>query len=65
MGCLFLIWTFNRYDSKGSFYLSLSMFSQNHATGHIRDIFFTHWKDGWSASLNLILMVFLVSAGKG
>lgn len=27
--------------------------TQNHATGHVGDWFFTHWKDGGSASLDL------------
>ena len=27
--------------------------TQNHATGHVGDLFFTHWKDGGSASLDL------------
>ena len=29
------------------------LLTQNHATGHVGDFFFTHWKDGGSASLNL------------
>jgi len=27
--------------------------SENHATGHVGDVFFTHWKDGGKASLKL------------
>ncbi|HEY7771953.1 MAG TPA: glycoside hydrolase family 11 protein [Marinagarivorans sp.] len=27
--------------------------TQNHATGHVGDFFFTHWKDGGSTALNL------------
>ncbi len=27
--------------------------TQNHATGHVGDFFFTHWKDGGAASLSL------------
>ncbi len=27
--------------------------TQNHATGHVEDLFFTHWKDGGNTTLNL------------
>jgi endo-1,4-beta-xylanase len=30
-----------------------ALLTQNHATGHVGDFFFTHWKDGGAASLNL------------
>lgn len=30
-----------------------TLITQSHATGHVGDFFFTHWKDGGSASLNL------------
>ena len=34
-------------------YPETTMFTQSHATGHVGDLFFTHWKDGGSASLNI------------
>jgi len=30
-----------------------ALLTQNHATGHVGDFFFTHWKDAGAASLNL------------
>ncbi|HEY7885158.1 MAG TPA: glycoside hydrolase family 11 protein [Cellvibrionaceae bacterium] len=30
-----------------------ALITQNHATGHVGDFFFTHWKDGGSASLTM------------
>lgn len=30
-----------------------ALLTQNHATGHVGDIFFTHWKDGGETSLTL------------
>jgi endo-1,4-beta-xylanase len=30
-----------------------ALLTQNHATGHVGDFFFTHWKDGGAASLDL------------
>ncbi len=30
-----------------------AVLSQNHATGHVGDFFFTHWKDGGAAALTL------------
>ncbi len=41
---------FEAYTQKFSDDVSIT---QNHATGHVGDFFFTHWKDGGSASLSL------------
>src|SRR5690606_13292339 len=30
-----------------------TVITQNHATGHIGDFFFTHWKDGGAAALTM------------
>src|SRR5690606_22765882 len=30
-----------------------TLLTQNHATGHVGDVFFTHWKDGGEASFKL------------
>ena len=41
---------FGAYTQK---FTNSTLLSQNHATGHAGDYFFTHWKDGGSASLKL------------
>lgn len=41
---------FNAYTQK---YTADTVLTQNHATGHVNDLFFTHWKDGGKTSLAL------------
>ncbi len=41
---------FKAYTQK---FTNTTTLTQNHATGHIGEYFFTHWKDGGSASLNM------------
>ena len=41
---------FQAYTQK---YATTATLTQNHATGHIGDLFFTHWKDGGAASLTM------------
>lgn len=41
---------FSAYTQK---YTSKTVINSNHATGHVGDFFFTHWKDGGSTSLTL------------
>lgn len=41
---------FSAYTQK---YSEKTVINSNHATGHIGDFFFTHWKDGGSTSLTL------------
>ena len=45
--------TINNYKAYTQKYSESIVLSQNHATGHVGDLFFTHWKDGGAASLNL------------
>ncbi len=46
----FSIEKFEAYTQKFS---NPTVITQNHATGHVGDFFFTHWKDGGSTSLSL------------
>lgn len=41
---------FKAYTQKFS---DAAVLSQNHATGHVGELFFTHWKDGGAATLDL------------
>jgi hypothetical protein len=41
---------FSAYTQK---YTARTVVTSNHATGHVGDFFFTHWKDGGSTSLTL------------
>lgn len=41
---------FSAYTQK---YTSRTVINSNHATGHVGDFFFTHWKDGGSTTLTL------------
>lgn len=41
---------FSAYTQK---YTSKTTINSNHATGHVGDFFFTHWKDGGSTSMTL------------
>jgi len=41
---------FQAYTQK---YTTDMVLTQNHATGHVGDLFFTHWKDGGATSLSL------------
>lgn len=41
---------FQAYTQK---YPEAALITQNHATGHVGDYFFTHWKDGGSTSLTM------------
>jgi len=43
----------NKYKAYTQKYLGDTLLSQSHATGHVGDLFFTHWKDGGTASLSL------------
>jgi len=43
----------NKYKAYTQTFSEATVLSQNHATGHIGDLFFTHWKDGGAASLTL------------
>jgi len=42
-----------KYQAYTQAYTSNTVLTQNHATGHVGDLFFTHWKDGGSTSLAL------------
>ena len=41
---------FNAYTQRFS---GETLLTQSHATGHVGDLFFTHWKDGGEASFKL------------
>ncbi|HSX50155.1 MAG TPA: glycoside hydrolase family 11 protein, partial [Cellvibrio sp.] len=41
---------FNAYTQK---FTGNTTITQNHATGHVGNFFFTHWKDGGAASLTM------------
>jgi len=45
--------TINKFKAYTQKFPEATVLSQNHATGHIGDLFFTHWKDGGAASLTL------------
>lgn len=40
-----------KYQAYTQQYAQNTLLTQSHATGHVGDLFFTHWKDGGSASL--------------
>lgn len=42
-----------KYQAYTQKFADKTLLTQNHATGHVGDFFFTHWKDGGTASLNL------------
>ncbi|TVZ41888.1 endo-1,4-beta-xylanase [Alteromonadaceae bacterium 2753L.S.0a.02] len=42
-----------KYSAYTQKYTDTTVLTQNHATGHVGDLFFTHWKDGGSTSLTL------------
>lgn len=44
---------FSKYSAYTQKYTDRTVISSNHATGHIGDYFFTHWKDGGSTSLTM------------
>lgn len=44
---------FSKYSAYTQRYEQRTTMTQNHATGHIGDYFFTHWKDGGSTSLTM------------
>ncbi|WP_340105715.1 glycoside hydrolase family 11 protein [Rhodohalobacter sp. 8-1] len=43
----------DKFDAYTQKFTDATLITQNHATGHVGDFFFTHWKDGGSASLQL------------
>lgn len=43
----------DKYEAYTEKFSEPTQITQNHATGHVGDFFFTHWKDGGSASLTL------------
>ncbi|KXI28732.1 glycoside hydrolase [Paraglaciecola hydrolytica] len=45
----------NKFQAYTQQYTENTTLSQNHATGHIGDLFFTHWKDGGTTSLTMQL----------
>jgi len=45
--------TLDKYQAYTQKFTEATEITQNHATGHVGDFFFTHWKDGGSASLSL------------
>ena len=45
--------TIEKYKAYTQKFSEAAVITQNHATGHIGDFFFTHWKDGGSTSLSL------------
>lgn len=45
--------TLDKYQAYTQKYSSSTELTQNHATGHVGNFFFTHWKDGGSTSLTL------------
>ncbi len=42
-----------KFDAYTQRFAKSAHLTQNHATGHVGEYFFTHWKDGGSTSLNL------------
>ncbi|WP_437964471.1 glycoside hydrolase family 11 protein [Sorangium sp. So ce260] len=44
---------FSKYSAYTQKYTEKTVITSNHATGHVGDFFFTHWKDGGSASLTV------------
>lgn len=42
-----------KYEAYTQVYSGTALLTQDHATGHVGDFFFTHWKDGGSASLTM------------
>lgn len=44
---------FSKYSAYTQRYDQRTTITRNHATGHIGDFFFTHWKDGGSTSLTM------------
>lgn len=44
---------FSKYSAYTQQYTEQTRITSNHATGHIGDFFFTHWKDGGSTSLTM------------
>lgn len=45
--------TLDKFEAYTQKFTDATLITQNHATGHVGDFFFTHWKDGGSASLQL------------
>jgi hypothetical protein len=45
--------SFAKYSAYTQKYTEKKVINSNHATGHVGDYFFTHWKDGGSTSLTL------------
>jgi endo-1,4-beta-xylanase len=45
--------TINKFEAYTQKFTEDTRITQNHATGHVGDFFFTHWKDGGSASLSM------------
>lgn len=45
--------TIDKYKAYTQRFTETTEITQNHATGHVGDFFFTHWKDGGSTSLTL------------
>ena len=43
----------NKFQAYTEKYTENTVLTQNHATGHIGDLFFTHWKDGGTTSLSM------------
>lgn len=43
----------DKYQAYTQKFPKTAFLTQNHATGHVGDFFFTHWKDGGSASLTM------------
>jgi hypothetical protein len=44
---------FSKYSAYTKKYTEKTVINSNHATGHVGDFFFTHWKDGGSTSLTM------------
>jgi hypothetical protein len=44
---------FSKYSAYTQKYTEKTVITSNHATGHVGDFFFTHWKDGGSTSLTV------------
>ncbi|WP_437776692.1 glycoside hydrolase family 11 protein [Sorangium sp. So ce1097] len=44
---------FSKYSAYTQKYTEKTVITSNHATGHVGDYFFTHWKDGGSTSLTV------------
>src|SRR5690606_6990965 len=42
-----------KFDAYTQRFADETFLSQSHATGHVDDVFFTHWKDGGEASFKL------------